>query len=202
MGEDSPLSVTQMLWVNIIMDTFAALALASLPPSERVMDDKPREYNAHIITKKMAAFILGVGITFVVFLLGLVQYFKRVDLTSLADFSVKDYFESFVNFSGPFNELTSYELSLFFTIFVMLQFWNMFNAKAYGTRKSTFNGFSSVLKGFGIIALLIVLGQILIVQFGGVMFNVVPISLVDWLLIIGGTSIVLWVGELFRVFKR
>ena len=84
----------------------------------------------------------------------------------------------------------------------MLQFWNMFNAKAYGTRKSTFNGFSSVLKGFGVIALLIVLGQILIVQFGGVMFNVVPISLVDWLLIIGGTSIVLWVGELFRVFKR
>lgn len=202
LGEDSPLSVTQMLWVNIIMDTFAALALASLPPSERVMDDKPRKYNAHIITKKMAAFILGVGITFVVFLLGLVQYFKRVDITSLTDFSFKDYFESFVDFSGQSNELTSYELSLFFTIFVMLQFWNMFNAKAYGTRKSTFRDFRSVLKGFGVIAILIVVGQILIVQFGGVMFNVVPISVVDWFLIISSTSVVLWIGELFRIFKR
>ena len=202
LGEESPLTVTQMLWVNIIMDTFAALALASLPPDEKVMQDKPRNNKDHIITPKMAKLIIGVGSIFVLFLFGLVQYFKHVELTNLTDFSITDYFSNYFNFKIEDHGLSSYEMSLFFTTFVMLQFWNMFNAKAYNTGRSAFYEFSKVIKGFGVIALLIVVGQFLIIEFGGTMFNVVPISAIDWLIIIVFTSIVLWVGEAFRVLRK
>ena len=202
LGTESPLTVTQMLWVNLIMDTFAALALASLPPSEKVMLDKPRNNSDNIVTKKMAQIIIGVGLFFVVLLFGLIQYFKHASIESLMEFSISDYIGNFFNFKSVDNGLSGYELSLFFTIFVMLQFWNMFNAKAFNTGKSAFNDFGHVLKSFGLVALLIIGGQFLIVNFGGVMFNVVPISLQDWLIIICSTSLVLWTGEIIRFVRN
>ena len=198
LGTESPLTVTQMLWVNLIMDTFAALALASLPPDERVMQDPPRKATDHIITRPMGRDILSVGFLFVAFLFGLLQYFKHTDITSLAQFSVSGYLGSYLDFSSPEHELTPYELSLFFTIFVLLQFWNMFNAKAFNTNRSAFSRMGASMGGFGLVAFLILAGQYVIVTFGGKMFNVVPLSWTDWGLILGGTSIVLWAGELFR----
>ncbi|MBP1619189.1 MAG: calcium-translocating P-type ATPase, PMCA-type [Bacteroidetes bacterium] len=203
LGTESPLTVTQMLWVNLIMDTFAALALASLPPSDSVMSERPRNNAENIISKPMAKAILGVGLFFVFLLFGLVQYFKHVDLQSLTDLSLSGFFSNYFNFTHVENGLSPYELALFFTIFVLLQFWNMFNAKAFGTGKSAFSGFGSLTsQGFGLIALVILVGQIIIVQFGGEMFSVVPISLIDWLIIIASTSVVLWVGELFRLVRK
>jgi Ca2+-transporting ATPase len=200
LGTESPLTVTQMLWVNLIMDTFAALALASLPPNEKVMKDKPRKTTDHIISKTMGRNILGVGIFFVIILFGLLQYFKHADITALSDFSVKDFFVNFFNFKGG-NGLSSYELSLFFTIFVMLQFWNMFNAKAFMSGKSAF-AILSKSSGFLSVALVILAGQCLIVTVGGEMFNVVPLKLADWGIIIGITSLVLWIGEIKRMVLR
>lgn len=202
LGTESPLTVTQMLWVNLIMDTFAALALASLPPSEKVMSDKPRNNADHIISKKMAQLIIGVGMLFVVLLFGLVQYFKHVELTSLSEFSLTDFAANFFNFTPVENGLSSYELSLFFTIFVMLQFWNMFNAKAFNTGESALKGFSKNVGGFIAIAAVIAIGQYLIVTFGGQMFNVEPLRWMDWVIIIVSTSFVLWFGELVRLFKK
>jgi Ca2+-transporting ATPase len=197
LGTESPLTVTQMLWVNLIMDTFAALALASLPPNEKVMKDKPRKTTDYIISKPMAKGILGVGLIFVALLFGLIQYFKHANVASLSDFSVKDFAASFFNFGGG-GELTPYELSLFFTIFVMLQFWNMFNAKAFMSGKSAFATLSKC-SGFLAIAVVILFGQWLIVTVGGEMFNVVPLKLADWGIIIGVTSLVLWIGEIRRL---
>lgn len=189
MGTDSPLTVTQMLWVNLIMDTFAAMALASLPPSRSVMQAAPRDRSAFIITRSMWRAIIGVGGLFFVLLLGLLYIFEHADITSLTDlFHVR---------IGADKGLTPYELSMFFTIFVFLQFWNMFNARAYMTRRRAFH-----LKGCGefeLIALCIFIGQILIIQFGGQFFNVVPLRLTDWLIILGSTSLVLWIGELSRL---
>ena len=201
LGVESPLTVTQMLWVNLIMDTFAALALASLPPSNRVMNDKPRARGANIITKPMTKGIFGVGGFFVVLLFGFIQYFKNEDITSLTQFSITDYFSHFFHFGAPKNGLSAYELSLFFSIFVFLQFWNMFNAKAYRTGKSTFYNIGKS-QGFILIATVIVIGQVFITTFGGQMFNVTPLKLVDWAIIIGATSAVLWVGEILRAVKR
>ncbi|MDR2126128.1 MAG: calcium-translocating P-type ATPase, PMCA-type [Prevotellaceae bacterium] len=202
LGTESPLTVTQMLWVNLIMDTFAALALASLPPSQKVMDDKPRKTTAFIISRKMWKSILGVGIFFVFVLFGLVQYFKHADITSLSQFSIVDFGNSYFNFSHG-NGLSAYELSLFFTIFVMLQFWNMFNAKAFLTGKSAFANLSKST-GFLAIAAVILGGQWLIVAVGGEMFNVTPLAAQDWGIIICITSIVLWAGEIskFLNFKN
>jgi len=197
LGTESPLTVTQMLWVNLIMDTFAALALASLPPNEKVMRNKPRKTTDHIINKAMAKSILGVGLVFVVLLFGLVQYFKHAEITSLTQFSLTDFGRSFFDFSAG-NGLSPYELSLFFTIFVMLQFWNMFNAKAFMTGKSAFASLDDC-KGFLFIALVIIFGQWLIVSIGGEMFNVVALQLKDWAIIIGCTSTVLWIGEIQRL---
>lgn len=189
MGTDSPLTVTQMLWVNLIMDTFATMALASLPPSRSVMQAAPRDRSAFIITRSMWRAIIGVGGLFFILLLGLLYIFEHADITSLTDlFHVR---------IGADKGLTPYELSMFFTIFVFLQFWNMFNARAYMTRRSAFH-----LKGCGefeLIALCIFIGQILIIQFGGRFFNVVPLRLTDWLIILGSTSLVLWIGELSRL---
>lgn len=199
LGTDSPLTVTQMLWVNLIMDTFAALALASLPPSRQVMNDRPRKRSASIITRAMARRIFGLGGFFVLLLFALIQYFKHEDLTSLTDFSLSDAARHFVDFSpGQFN---AYELSVFFSIFVFLQFWNMFNAKAYQSHRSAFAGLGQC-RNFLLIAGLIVLGQILITSLGGEMFRVVPLDVVTWLVIIVATSFVLWGGELSRLFSR
>jgi len=200
LGTDSPLTVTQMLWVNLIMDTFAALALASLPPSELVMKDKPRKTTDFIISKKMWKSILGVGVFFVFLLLGFVQYFKHAEITTLSNFSWAGYFSNYFNFSIG-NGLSPYELSLFFTIFVMLQFWNMFNAKAFMTGKSAFANFAKS-SGFLAIAVVILFGQWLIVTVGGEMFSVVPLKAYDWAVIIVSTSIVLVVGEISRLVKK
>ncbi|KAA6300706.1 MAG: Calcium-transporting ATPase 1 [Candidatus Ordinivivax streblomastigis] len=200
LGTESPLTVTQMLWVNLIMDTFAALALASLPPNEKVMKDKPRKTTDHIISKAMTKNILSVGLFFVVLLFGLVQYFKHADITSLSQFNLIDFGCSFFDFSSG-NGLTPYELSLFFTIFVMLQFWNMFNAKAFMTGKSAFRSLRNS-SGFLSIAAVILIGQWVITTIGGEMFNVVALKLPDWAIIIGATSLVLWIGELIRLVKK
>ncbi|MDR1791862.1 MAG: calcium-translocating P-type ATPase, PMCA-type, partial [Bacteroidales bacterium] len=200
LGTESPLTVTQMLWVNLIMDTFAALALASLPPNEKVMKEKPRKTEDFIINKAMWQSILGVGIFFVILLFGLLQYFKHADIVSLTDFNATEFIKSYFNFSQG-NGLSSYELSLFFTIFVMLQFWNMFNAKAFLTGKSAFANIGKS-KGFLTIAAVILLGQFLIVTIGGEMFNVTPLKWTDWGIIIGITSFVLWLPEKTRILKR
>ena len=192
MGMESPLTVTQMLWVNLIMDTFAAMALASLPPSPSVMKDKPRSRQAFIINRPMWKSIIGVGGLFFVILLAILYYFERTDVTSLATmFSAE---------MVSFHSLTPYELSLFFTIFVFLQFWNMFNARAFATGRSAFH--LKGAKGFITIALGILLGQIAIVSLGGQFFNVVPLKIEDWVIIIASTSVVLWIGELVRLFKK
>lgn len=178
LGYELPLTVTQMLWVNLIMDTFAAGALASLPPDHSVMARKPRNSHDFIITPPMRANILFTGFTFVGLLLAMLAFFTGEDGT-----------------------VSPYKLSIFFTIFVMLQFWNLFNAKAYATGKSAFHGMKDSI-GFLVVAVLIVAGQVLIVNFGGEVFRTVPLSLRDWLLIIAGTSVVLWVGEFIRIIRK
>lgn len=192
MGMQSPLTVTQMLWVNLIMDTFAAMALASLPPSRSVMKEKPRPREAFIINSPMWKSIIGVGGIFFLLLLALLYYFEHTDITCLTQVGHVA--------MGPNTGLSAYELSLFFTIFVFLQFWNMFNARAFETGRSAFH--FKDCEGFGLIALLILFGQILIVSIGGEFFNVVPLKAIDWVIIIGGTSLVLWIGELLRLFRK
>lgn len=204
LGTESPLTVTQMLWVNLIMDTFAALALASLPPDLKVMQESPRSTSAYIISKPMVFRIFGVGLFFVAVLFGFIQYFKHVDLTSLADFSLRDYFTNYFNFGHVNEGMTPYELTLFFTIFVFMQFWNIFNAKAFMTGQSAFHGLftKNIAKGFCVTLAIILVGQILIVTFGGEMFDVVPLSLGDWIRVILSTSVILWVGEMGRLELR
>lgn len=192
MGMQSPLTVTQMLWVNLIMDTFAAMALASLPPSASVMSDRPRSRKAFIINRPMWKSIIGTGGLFFIFLLGLLYFFEHSDVTSLA--------EAGRITIGTNSGLSGYELSLFFTIFVFLQFWNMFNARAFATGRSAFH--FKGCGGFTLIALVILIGQIIIVSVGGEFFNVEPLKLTDWVIIIASTSIVLWIGELIRLFKK
>jgi Ca2+-transporting ATPase len=148
----------------------------------------------------MAKNILGVGLIFVVLLFGLVQYFKHADITSLLQFNVADFGRSFFDFSSG-NGLSQYELSLFFTIFVLLQFWNMFNAKAFMSGKSALASLGEC-KGFLLIALIIIAGQYLIVTAGGEMFNVTALHLTDWAIITGSTSVVLWIGEIVRMLKK
>lgn len=189
-GAQSPLTVTQMLWVNLIMDTFAAMALASLPPAESVMKDKPRDRKAFIINKTMKWNIIGVGGLFFVFLWGLLYIFQHTDIQCMTDFAN-------LSFTAK-HELTAKELSLFFTIFVMLQFWNMFNARAFFTGRSAFH--LKGCRGFIFILLVIIIGQILIVSFGGKMFSVVPLSITDWVIILAASSVVLWIGEVVRLF--
>ena len=174
MGMQSPLTVTQMLWVNLIMDTFAAMALASLPPSAGVMREKPRSRAAFIINRPMWRSIIGTGGIFFIILLALLYYFEHTDLTSLSQIGHLTL--------GSSTGLSGYELSLFFTIFVFLQFWNMFNARAFGTGRSAFH--FKDCGGFILIAVMIFFGQILIVECGGEFFNVVPLALTDWIIII------------------
>ena len=177
-GTELPLTVTQMLWVNLIMDTFAALALASIPPSETVMLEKPRRSTDFIISKAMRSNIIGVGSIFLIVLLGMIYYF---------DHSTQG--------------MNVHNLTIFFTFFVMLQFWNLFNARVFGTTDSAFKGLSKSY-GMELIVLAILAGQFLIVQFGGAVFRTEPLDWQTWLLIIGVSSTVLWVGELVRLVQR
>ena len=188
-GTQSPLTVTQMLWVNLIMDTFAAIALASLPPSPDVMKEKPRKITDFIISKSMRRSIFGVGLLFTALLLGILTIMQHADITCMADFLSINY--------GAYNGLSDYELSLFFTIFVMLQFWNMFNAKAFMTGKSAFHNLKNS-RGFLLISAVIFIGQILIVEIGGQMFNVTHLAINDWITIILATMPVMIVGEIKR----
>lgn len=188
-GTESPLTVTQMLWVNLIMDTFAAIALASLPPSKEVMKEKPRKVTDSIINKAMAIRIFGIGGFFTVLLLGILMVMQHADITAMSQIFA-------FSFSyGEYDGLSDYELSLFFTTFVMLQFWNMFNAKAFMTGKSAFARLKES-KGFIMILAVIFIGQIFIVECGGEMFNVCHLNPADWLVIVGASAVVLIVGEI------
>ena len=193
LGMQSPLTVTQMLWVNLIMDTFAAMALASLPPTQSVMKEKPRSRSAFIINGSMWEFIVGTGLVFTALLFTLLYYLEHTDINCLADFRT-------AAMTKAVPGLSPYEVSFFFTTFVFLQFWNMFNARAFATGRSAlhFKGCG----GFLFIAAVILVGQILIVSVGGPFFSVVPLSIADWALIIGSTSLVLWIGEIYRLFKK
>ena len=193
LGSQSPLTVAQMLWVNLIMDTFAAMALASLPPSNEVMKHKPRHRSDFIINVPMRYGIIGMGVFFAALLIGFYVVLQRYDVTSLTDFS-------WLNQAANYGEITSYESSIFFTIFVMLQFWNMFNARAFQTGHSAFFDIKNS-SGFLLIALVILVGQVIITSFGGQMFSVCPLPVLDWAVILGATSIVLWAGELKRLLK-
>ena len=178
-GTEMPLTVTQILWVNLIMDTFAALALASLPPSHEVMNDKPRKSSDFIINKSIGFGILFCGIVFFLVMFALLVYCER---------------------RGK-GGVDVHELTMFFTTFVMIQFWNLFNAKALMSHHTAFRHFLKD-KGMILVLVLVLVGQWIIVTFGGEMFRTTPLSLHEWLLIIGSTSVVLWVGELWRAFKR
>lgn len=203
LGTDAVLTVTQMLWVNLIMDTLAALALASLPPSEAVMDDKPRSKDAHILTKPMITSILTVGLLFVVIMFGFIQYFKHVEFNSMMDFSLKGYFYNYFNFNIVHAEsYTTYEHSLTFTIFVFMQLWNLFNAKAFNTKKSAFSNAIHGFGGFELALIIIFVGQLLIVTFGGEMFGVAPLQWQDWLICFVCTSPVVLIGDLIRIIKK
>ncbi len=178
-GVEIPLTVTQMLWVNLIMDTFAAMALATLPPSKDVMKEKPRKQADFILTKPMQWNILICGLTFFIAMFALLIY----DEWKFCE------------------DVPVHELTMFFTTFVMMQLWNLFNAKALGTKYSSFHGLWKD-KGLLLVLLIVIIGQWLIVTFGGKMFRTVPLSFSDWLIIIVSTSIVLWIGELWRWIKR
>ena len=176
-GTELPLTITQILWVNLIMDTFAAMALASLPPSREVMHERPRSRDAFIITRPMLRGIAAIGGLFFLFTGTLLWYFERV--------------------AG----IDDVELTVFFTIFVMLQWWNLFNARQLGSNYSAFRRLWAC-QGFLAVLALVLAGQWLIVTFGGDMFRTTPLSWQQWLCIIAGTSPVLWIGEIYRTINR
>lgn len=177
-GSALPLTVTQMLWVNLIMDTFAAMALASISPSMDVMNERPRKTSDFIINKNMRYNIFCVGLCFLAALMGLMAYFNSTE-------------------AG----MDTHNLTIFFTVFVMLQFWNLFNASVFGTNHSIFKDAGHAL-GMLSVAVIILIGQIVIVTFGGKVFRTEALPLMEWIYIIGGTSIVLWIGEIWRGIKR
>lgn len=200
-GTESPLTVTQMLWVNLIMDTFAALALASLPPSREVMKSKPRRQGDFIINRAMMWSIIGGGFLFVIVLFGLMQYFRHFDITTLAQFNLIEFVCSIFDFNyGQGATLSRYELSMFFTIFVFLSFWNLFNARAFKSGHTAFHN-ARESKVFFSTLIAVVAGQWLIVEIGGTMFNVVPLALMDWSLIIGSTSAVMIIPLIYTFIK-
>ena len=203
MGTESPLTVTQMLWINLIMDTFAAMALASLPPSESVMHDRPRNRHAFILTRPMYGEILGVGGLFFVLLFFFLLVFKHADISSLNDMLTLNYLQIFAGLGTlafwTEGHLTAYELTLLFTIFVMTHFFYLFNARAFETGRSAmhFGG----CKGLLTIVMIIFVGQVLMVETPILQnfFNVVSLSLQDWIAIIIGSSLVLWVREAWHL---
>ena len=212
-GLDSPLTVTQMLWVNLIMDTFAAMALSSLPADKTVLNDRPRNPKSHIVNRKMLRRIIGVGLFFFVFLAGLWQLLWHTDISCVRDLlsvdSLKLFLTGFTDMTHVKSHLSGYELGVFFSVFVMLQFWNLFNAKYFRTNRSLIMDLIDLFRcpdkvkesyssGFIWISLVIVLGQILIVTFAGRMFNVSPLQPADWLWIMAVTAPVLFVADVFR----
>ena len=216
-GLDSPLTVTQMLWVNLIMDTFAAMALSSLPADRKVLYDKPRDPHSHIINRKMLARIVGVGAIFFVMLAGLWQLLWHTDITCVKDLlkpeNIRIFITGFADLSHSKAHLGGYELGIFFSVFVMLQFWNLFNAKYFRTDRSLILDLvdlvgnpkkvkESYSQGFILISLVIVAGQILIVSFAGKMFNVSPLQPADWLWIMLITSPVLFVADIARTLMN
>ena len=216
-GLDSPLTVTQMLWVNLIMDTFAAMALSSLPADRKVLNDKPRNPHSHIINRRMLARIVGTGLLFFVMLAGLWQLLWHTEISCVKDLLKPESLRLFVfgmmDLSHSKSHLSGYELGIFFSIFVMLQFWNLFNAKYYRTDRSLLIDIADLFRrpqkvkesysaGFIWISLVIVLGQILIVSFAGKMFNVSPLQAQDWLWIMLITSPVLFVADIVRTVRN
>ncbi len=221
LGLDSPLTVTQMLWVNLIMDTFAAMALSSLPADRKVLNDRPRNPHSHIINRSMLFRIVGVGLIFFGFLAGLWQLLWHTDISCVKDLlkpdSIRLFFTGFADLTHSKSHLSGYELGIFFSTFVMLQFWNLFNAKYYKTDRSLMADLfdlarrpqkvrDSFSQGFILISLVIVIGQIIIVSFASQMFNVSPLHAYDWLWIMIITAPVLVVADLFRtiinLFRR
>lgn len=213
MGLDSPLNVTQMLWVNLIMDTFAAMALSSLPPDTRVMNSPPRKRNSHIIDRDMVKGILGVGLLFFVFLFGLWQLLWHYDIHHVSDLTNEElwgvYFRNFFDFTRSKSHLSQYELGVFFTFFVLLQFWNLFNARYFKTGRSLILDFIDIVhrpnnfskfysSSFVMIVFVIILGQFLIVNVFGEMFGVSALSMSDWLCLMLFTFPILALGELVR----
>ncbi len=218
MGLDSPLNVTQMLWVNLIMDTFAAMALSSLPPDKRVMRNKPRSRFAHIIDRRMAWRIVVNGMVFFVFLFGLWQLLWHESVASHAGSgvaamlsweSLKEFIAGFADMSKSKEHISTYELGIFFSFFVMMQFWNIFNAKYFRSGRSFIGDIADLFRdphswhrnfstGFLLIVVVIFIGQVFIVNFAGSMFGVSPLSLTDWLLIISLTSFILIVPDVVR----
>ncbi|WP_311566724.1 calcium-translocating P-type ATPase, PMCA-type [Porphyromonas uenonis] len=194
MGTESPLTVTQMLWINLIMDTFAAMALASLPPSESVMKDKPRDRNAFILNSPMLREIIGVGSFFFALLLVLLYIFQRTDVTQLTDLLTMQL--------GTKGHVSAYEQTLLFTIFVMTHFFYLFNARAFETGRSAlhFKG----CRGLLIIVAIILIGQVAMVEVPGLQqfFNVTGLKFIDWVIIVIASSLVLWVRELWHLLTR
>ena len=194
MGTESPLTVTQMLWINLIMDTFAAMALASLPPSESVMKDKPRDRNAFILNKPMLREIIGVGGFFFLMLLGMLYIFQHAEVNQLTDLLHLQL--------GTKGHVSTYELTLLFTTFVMTHFFYLFNARAFETGKSAlhFKGCNGLLT----IVAIILVGQIAMVELPGLQqfFNVEGLKLIDWVIIIIGSSFVLWVREIWHLLTK
>ena len=194
MGTESPLTVTQMLWINLIMDTFAAMALASLPPSESVMKEKPRDRNAFILNKPMLREIVGVGGLFFLMLIGMLYIFQHTEVNQLTDLLHLQL--------GAKGEVTTYELTLLFTTFVMTHFFYLFNARAFETGRSAlhFKG----CKGLLSIVAIIFVGQVIMVETPGVQkfFNVEGLKLIDWIIIIIGSSFVLWIREIWHLLTK
>ena len=217
-GVDSPLTVTQMLWVNLIMDTFAAMALSSLPADPNVLKDRPRKPNSHIISREMLGQIVGTALLFFLLLAGLWQLLWHTEISSVADLltseSLTIFVEDIFDSSHLTPHLSPYEMGVFFSIFVMLQFWNMFNAKYFHTGRSLISDIVALLSGNGasvkesysfnfiFIALVILLGQVLIVSCAGELFSVAPLSAADWGWIMVITSPVVIVPEVIRLIKR
>ena len=219
-GLDSPLTVTQMLWVNLIMDTFAAMALSSLPADEKVLNAHPREPDAFIIDRRMLSRIMWVGLFFFVILFGLWQLLWHQDImpnSGIASLLTRDTAQAAID--GYFDltkkapHMSSYEMGVFFTVFVVMQFWNLFNAKYFRTGRSLLQDLFELFahpqkvietysKGFLLIVVVILLGQVLIVNGVGELFSVSPLPAKDWIYILIGTSPILIVPDIIRSVRH
>ena len=213
MGLDSPLNVTQMLWVNLIMDTFAAMALSSLPADHRVMNDYPRKTDCKIIDGNMGKMILGVGLFFFLMLVIIWQMLSHGEYTTVFDLLKNFDIDHITDFSKATHVHNPHELGIFFTFFVLLQFWNIFNARYYRTDSSLIQDLLEMIyrpcsiskhysTGFISIIFVIIIGQILITNVFGEMFGVEALSFNDWIWLIAVTSPVLWIGDLYRLIRN
>lgn len=217
MGLDSPLNVTQMLWVNLIMDTFAAMALSSLPPDSRVMQEAPRNPKSHIVDSQMVRRILIGGFLFFAFLFGLWQLLWHYDIQNVHDMTHKElwheYFSDYLNFKSNKQHLSHYELGVFFSFFVLMQFWNLFNARYFRTNRSILQDVIDSIRhrehfgthysiGFMVILIVILAGQILLVNVFGEVVGVDALSWNDWLWLLILTSPILLVGDMARLISH